>query len=202
MDSILKGNYSYRAVASPLLFELLFNVTKSIEIAPGESVFNRWIKNAPNADNTAPNIKPHMGSGSDHAGFQQQIGLPCIEQNMVRNKDNVLFINTELTTYPLYHSGYDTFKLVSEFLDPTFETTALITLIISELSRQLSDSVFLPFNVNDYAVEMMKELDKLKVIYQADFPVSDLLIMEYAIGNFTQVAKDFHNRLDKIDRNK
>lgn len=68
MDSILKGNYSYRAVSSPLLFDLIFNVTKSIDIEPNESVYDRWLKNDPNSDGTAPNISPHMGAGSDFAG--------------------------------------------------------------------------------------------------------------------------------------
>ncbi len=54
MDSILKGNYSYRALASPLLFNLVFNVTKSIQITHNETVFDRWLKNDPNSDFTAP----------------------------------------------------------------------------------------------------------------------------------------------------
>jgi hypothetical protein len=198
----MKGNYSYRALASPLLFELVYNVTKLIDIEPGESVFSRWTKNAPNADKTAPAISPYLGSGSDFIGFQQTIGIPCIEQQMVRNVNNPLFINTEIGTYPLYHTAYDTFKLVSEILDPQFNTTAVITLVITEISRQIADSVILPYNVNDYAKEMDKEMEKLKKIYMKDFPVSDLLKMEHALGNFTQAAKEFHNRLNKVDTNK
>ncbi len=199
MDSILKGNYSYRAAASPLLHELIFNVTKSIEIEPNVSLYERWLENDINSDKTVPNLSPHMGSGSDHAAFQQKIGIPCIDQNMVRKKNDPLFIDTELTTYPLYHTGYDKFKLIDEFLDRSFKTTSLITLVISELIRNLATSTILPFNCNDYAKHLRIEFKKLKLIYEKDFPATDLLVLDYAISNFTRAASTFHSRLNSID---
>ena len=35
-------------------------------------------------------------------------------------KNNSLFKDIEIGTYPLYHSSYETFHLVSEIMDPTF----------------------------------------------------------------------------------
>lgn len=42
-----KGNYSYQAKASPLLHNLLYNITKSIKISDQTSVFDRWLLNDP-----------------------------------------------------------------------------------------------------------------------------------------------------------
>lgn len=73
MDSILKGNFSYIAKSSPLLFDLIFQVTKSIDFNEKQTVYDRWFENDPNEDNTAPNISPHMGAGSDFSGnFDKQ----------------------------------------------------------------------------------------------------------------------------------
>lgn len=128
--------------------------------------------------------------------------MPCIEQNMVRNKKNPLFLNTELTTYPLYHTGYDKFQLVDRFLDQSFKTTSLITLVISEYIRQLSGSTILPFNCNSYAKQLSIEFNTLLQVYAKSFPVDDLNILNYAIGNFTKAASEFHMRIDGIDKSK
>ena len=121
---------------------------------------------------------------------------------MVRNKKNPLFINTELTTYPLYHTGYDTFKLIDSFMDSEFKALSIITLVIAELTRQLSDSLILPFNVNEYAKQLQIQLDTFKIQFTKDFPVEDLLPLQMAISNFTKIASDFSKRIESIDGSK
>lgn len=134
--------------------------------------------------------------------FQQKIGVPCIDQLMVRDKKNPLFINTELTTYPLYHTGFDTFKLVSSFMDSQFKALSTITLVIAELTRQLSDSLILPFNVNEYAKQLQIQLDTFRILYTKDFPVEDLQPLEMAISNFTKAASGFTKRIETLDISK
>jgi hypothetical protein len=53
LDTILFGNFSYEAVSSPLLYDLIFDVIKSIEVAPNESVFDRWVQNDPDPSNVS-----------------------------------------------------------------------------------------------------------------------------------------------------
>ena len=207
MDSIIKGNYSYRAIASPLLFQLILNVTKSVHIDENstETVFDRWLKNEPNSDRTQPLISPYMGSGSDFSSFQQKVGLPCIDQLFVRNAKDPLFRNTELTTYPLYHTKYDSFELVSQLLDKGFKKIGLMALIVGEMTRQLADSAILPFNCNDYAKQFKIEYKNLEKAFKVAFPaskLSEILMIDFAIKNFTRAASLFHNRLSCVDLKK
>jgi len=51
---ILIGNYSYKAVSSPLLFDVIFDIAKSLKFSSEETVFERWFKNDPNSDQVSP----------------------------------------------------------------------------------------------------------------------------------------------------
>ncbi len=46
------GNYSFGAKSSPLIFDFLTTIAKTIPLGRGESVYNRWRKNEPNSDET------------------------------------------------------------------------------------------------------------------------------------------------------
>ena len=49
------GNFSYNARSSPLLFDLILNVTKSIKNGDtDQTVYDNWLKNTPNTDGTGP----------------------------------------------------------------------------------------------------------------------------------------------------
>ena len=50
----MTGNYSYEAKASPLLYNMLYEVTKAIDVDINESVFDRWVKSDPEEDKTLP----------------------------------------------------------------------------------------------------------------------------------------------------
>jgi hypothetical protein len=58
LDSSVIGNFSYLARASPLLFDLIINVTKSIKVENSEkTVYDNWIANSPNSEGTGPEYK-------------------------------------------------------------------------------------------------------------------------------------------------
>ena len=44
------GNYSYEAKASPLLHELIYDITRSINMHDNETVYERWAKNDADKD--------------------------------------------------------------------------------------------------------------------------------------------------------
>ena len=73
------------------MYDFIYDVTKSIKISSSESVFERWLKNEPNSENTASKISPYLGSGSDHMAFLQRAGVPCIDQAFIRDKVICLF---------------------------------------------------------------------------------------------------------------
>lgn len=64
-----------------------------------------------------------------------------------------------LAGYPLYHSMYETFYLVNDILDPSFEYHRVIARVCAELARNLADSLILPFKASDYAFKMRRSLD-------------------------------------------
>ena len=54
VDFGIYGNFSYEAKGSPLLFDLIFNVTKSIKQTSNETVFERWLQNDPDTNKQFP----------------------------------------------------------------------------------------------------------------------------------------------------
>ena len=56
-----------------------------------------------------------LGSGSDFDPFITKIGVPCVDGHYRFDP------NSGLSSYPLYHSVYETFHLVDEIMDPGFK---------------------------------------------------------------------------------
>lgn len=54
LDIAVYGNYSYQGKSSPLLFDTLYHVTKSIQYDSERSVFDRWLEHEPNDKKTLP----------------------------------------------------------------------------------------------------------------------------------------------------
>ena len=54
LDISVQGNYSFTARSSPLLHDIIYAVTEKVKMTPTESVFDRWLKYAPNAAGTEP----------------------------------------------------------------------------------------------------------------------------------------------------
>ena len=54
MDIAVQGNYSFTADASPLLVDLIYDVTKSIPLNDKETVYDRWLKYEPNEETNKP----------------------------------------------------------------------------------------------------------------------------------------------------
>ena len=56
-----------------------------------------------------------LGSGSDFDPFITKIGVSCVDGHYKFDP------NSGLSSYPLYHSVYETFHLVDEIMDPGFK---------------------------------------------------------------------------------
>lgn len=66
-------------------------------------------------------VSPFMGAGSDFMPFAQRVGLPCSDHSFIRDKNHPRFTGVGSSSYPTYHTSYETFDLVKNFVDPTFE---------------------------------------------------------------------------------
>ncbi len=77
-----------------------------------------------------------------------------------------------------------------------------MAIVMSELTRTLSESLILPFNCTRYAHEMHKMLKTFEKNYGALLSSHGISLngLNDAIGNYTLAAELFHKRLVNIDR--
>lgn len=85
-----------------------------------------------------------------------------------------------------------------------FQSFKALTTVVAELARILSDSVILPFNCSNYAVDMRSMLAELKAKYEISLLQKNISLkgLEEAINFFSTAAKKFHSRLAKVDKTK
>lgn len=60
------------------------------------------------------------------------------------------------SSYPVYHSVYETFELVERFYDPSFRRLRAVAQVRGGLIFQLAHSQLLPLDVNQYADSLRK----------------------------------------------
>ncbi|XP_071473262.1 glutamate carboxypeptidase 2 isoform X1 [Marmota flaviventris] len=142
-DSSIEGNYTLRVDCTPLMYSLVYNLTKE---------------------------KTH-----------------------------------KFSSYPLYHSVYETYELVEKFYDPTFKYHLTVAQVRGGMVFELANSIVLPFDCRDYAVVLKNYADKIYDIsmkhpqemktYSVSF---DALFS--AVKNFTEIASKFIKRLQDLDK--
>ena len=121
MDSALSGNYTFHASASPLLYDTVWLATSAVtnpnlkELKKGlQTIYDSYKNHRPS--NSSGSLKPNIetpGSGSADSPFLHKIGVPVIDVFYDCNK-------TRIKCYPLYHTMYETYEMVSTLLDPQF----------------------------------------------------------------------------------
>jgi N-acetylated-alpha-linked acidic dipeptidase len=70
-----------------------------------------------------------------------------------------------VTTYPAYHSLYDTFNYVKQFVDPFFSTHLTTAKIWLTSVYLLAESPIIPFSLTDYVQVINSSALKLKTKY-------------------------------------
>uniref|UniRef100_A0A8B9ISQ3 Glutamate carboxypeptidase 2 n=1 Tax=Amazona collaria TaxID=241587 RepID=A0A8B9ISQ3_9PSIT len=203
-DSSIEGNYTLRVDCTPLLYKLVYNLTKEI-LSPDEgyenkSLYESWLEKDPASENNScPRINK-LGSGSDFEAYFQRLGIASGRVRYTKNRKADKFSN-----YPVYHTVYETFELVEKFYDPTFKKHLTIAQLRGKLVYELADSQVIPFDCRDYG-EALKEYsnriyklakkheEQLK-LYKVSFdPIFS------AVVNFSKAADEFHRRLAQVDK--
>ncbi|XP_063181130.1 glutamate carboxypeptidase 2-like isoform X2 [Chroicocephalus ridibundus] len=117
-------------------------------------------------------------------------------------KENV----EKYSSYPVYHSVYETYEIVERFYDPSFKNHLTVAQVRGGLVFELANSVVLPFDCRDYAsavstyAHIIYNLSRNHEEELATYNVSfDALFS--AVKNFTEVAARFHERLQQIHIN-
>ncbi|XP_036393284.1 N-acetylated-alpha-linked acidic dipeptidase 2 [Megalops cyprinoides] len=202
-DSAIEGTYTLRIDCTPSLHTLVYDVTKQIsspeEEHEGISLYESWHKKDNwTGDRDAPRISK-LGSGSDFEAYFIRLGIASGRARYTKNRKTEKY-----SSYPVYHSVYETFELVERFYDPTFRKLLAVARVRGGLIFKLADSQLLPLDCNEYALSLSKyahSIFQLAQKHQADlfkYQVSfDSLFS--AVDNFTAAAKDFHERLKHLD---
>ncbi|XP_063958983.1 N-acetylated-alpha-linked acidic dipeptidase 2-like [Lytechinus pictus] len=199
VDISVEGNYTFRLKSTPNLYEAVFSATKNVPDVPFEghssTVYDTWLKRTGNGGDK-PSVR-NVGSGSDYASFMGEIGVPCVDLRYTFDS------GLGLSSYPLYHSMYETFFLVSEIMDHSFEYHLAVTRVWAELARSLADSLILPINVVDTAEKITSSIATLKGFYEDQMAEQGITwdTIESASSNLTTAARAFQNDVENMEKN-
>ncbi|XP_063112343.1 N-acetylated-alpha-linked acidic dipeptidase 2 isoform X2 [Cavia porcellus] len=204
-DSSIEGNYTLRVDCTPLLYQLVYKLTKEISSPDdgfeSKSLYESWLEKDPSPENKDfPRISK-LGSGSDFEAYFQRLGIASGRARYTKNRKTDKYSN-----YPVYHTIYETFELVENFYDPEFKKQLSVAQLRGALVYELADSIVIPFNIQDYAKALKDyatgifNLAKKHDQQLRDYEVSFGSLFS-AVKNFSEAASDFHRRLAQLDLN-
>ncbi|XP_003468650.1 glutamate carboxypeptidase 2 isoform X2 [Cavia porcellus] len=203
-DSSIEGNYTLRVDCTPLMYSLVYNLTKELQSPDegfeGKSLYESWSEKSPSHELSGVPRISKLGSGNDFEVFFQRLGIASGRARYTKNWETNKFSN-----YPLYHSVYETYELVEKFYDPTFKYHLTVAQVRGGMVFELANSVVLPFNCQDYAVVLKKYADKIYNIsmkYPQEMKTYSVSFdsLFSAINNFTEIASKFNKRLQSLDK--
>ncbi|XP_058402195.1 putative N-acetylated-alpha-linked acidic dipeptidase [Diceros bicornis minor] len=180
-------------------------VTKRLLDAPKDG---GWLLGEPSSEEITqiilyfiPERISKLGSGNDFEVFFQRLGIASGRARYTKN-----WAIHNFSSYPLYHSVYETYELVEKFYDATFKYHLSVAQVRGGMVFELANSIVLPFDCRDYTVVLRKYADKIYTIslqhpqemktYSVSF---DSLFS--AVKNFTEIASKFSERLQDSDKN-
>ncbi|XP_026155096.1 N-acetylated-alpha-linked acidic dipeptidase 2 isoform X1 [Mastacembelus armatus] len=203
-DSSIEGMYTLRVDCTPSLHTLVYNITKQIASPEdGEeevSLYESWHKKDNwTDDRDAPRISK-LGSGSDFEAYFIRLGIAAGRARYTKNKKTERY-----SSYPVYHSVYETFEIVEKFYDPSFRRLWAVAQVRGGLIFQLADSPLLPLDANEYADSLRKYTQSIKQLAQRHQDKMEIYKVSFdsllsAVQNFTVAARDFHERLKTHNR--
>lgn len=143
-----------------------------------------------------PAVKPLEMRGG-YAAFFTRAGIPVAQMTYV----NDVHLKMSPVMYPRHRTQYDTFDYIRDEVDPSFKVHQAVAQVAGELLRDLADSLFLPFNLLDYA-QLLKDLYfSLHINLESITPGHgiDLTVLDGAVQNFSSAAFAFHQRQNDMD---
>ncbi|XP_072466700.1 glutamate carboxypeptidase 2-like [Notamacropus eugenii] len=204
-DSSVEGNYTLRIDCTPLMYRLVYSLTKELR-SPDEgfedkSLYDSWKEKNPSTDfNDLPRINK-LGSGNDFEVFFHRLGIPSGRARYTKN-----WKTDRYSSYPVYHSVYDTYEIVEDFYDPTFKNHLTVAQVRGGILFELADSILLPFDCEDYAKVLQKHVNSIYEMAQNHPEKLQAYNVSFdplfsAVNNFTETATNFSKRLQDLDTN-
>uniref|UniRef100_A0A7N6AI56 Glutamate carboxypeptidase 2 n=1 Tax=Anabas testudineus TaxID=64144 RepID=A0A7N6AI56_ANATE len=203
-DSAIEGMYTLRVDCTPSLHTLVYDITKQVtspeEGEEGVSLYESWHKrdNWTN-DRNAPRISK-LGSGSDFEAYFIRLGIASGRARYTKNKKTEKY-----SSYPVYHSVYETFEIVDKFYDASFKRLRAVAQVRGALIFHLACSELLPLDVMEYADSLRKYAQSIAQLAQRHQDEMETYMVSFdslfsAGENFTVAAKGFHERLQTVNR--
>lgn len=152
LDIAVAGNWVFRPSASPhfspIVIEAMKNILEPNPTQPGQTIYDSYLEKENYDPDTLTEqfIIRRIGTGSDYYGFLYGVGVPCISGYYYYDRERY-----PTSFYSLYHTQYETFRLMDEFIDPGFVYHEVIARLFGDMLLNIADSVILPVNVNNYA---------------------------------------------------
>uniref|UniRef100_A0A8C5XQU5 glutamate carboxypeptidase II n=1 Tax=Microcebus murinus TaxID=30608 RepID=A0A8C5XQU5_MICMU len=204
-DSSIEGNYTLRVDCTPLMYSLVYNLTKELQ-SPDEgfedkSLYQSWSEKSPSPELSGMPRISKLGSGNDFEVFFQRLGIASGRARYTKNWETNKF-----SSYPLYHSVYETYELVEKFYDPTFKYHLTVAQVRGGMVFELANSVVLPFDCQDYAVVLRKYADKIYNISMKHpqemktYNVSFGIFTFFCSEEFYRNASKFSKQLQDFDK--
>lgn len=158
-----------------------------------------------------PRIRPVDMLGS-YAPFLTMVGIPSVDVAFVEHADiahQKTFSSSSSSSsslsaahedesfedlvyqsrpYPLLHTQYDQAAAIERYVDPGYQYHFMVNQILAEMVRNLCDSLFLPFNLLDYA-------QLLRDFYLKSAQLHSNIIREYK-SNSDNSSLQLMSRLD------
>ncbi|KAM9320565.1 putative N-acetylated-alpha-linked acidic dipeptidase [Gastrophryne carolinensis] len=202
-DSSVEGNYTLRVDCTPLLYQLVYQLTKEIPSPDdgfeGKSLYESWHQKDNWTDyRNSPRINK-LGSGNDFEVFFQRLGIASGRARYTKNRKVGRY-----SGYPVYHSVYETSQIVDQFYDPLYKNHLAVAKVRGGLVFELAESVLLPFDVSDYADAISDYAaisHKMAQNHPAEMEAYGVSFepLFSAAKNFTSSAAQFNERLKNID---
>ncbi|XP_020849439.1 N-acetylated-alpha-linked acidic dipeptidase 2 [Phascolarctos cinereus] len=204
-DSSVEGNYTLRIDCTPLMYRLVYNLTKELR-SPDEgfedkSLYESWKEKNPSTEfNDLPRINK-LGSGNDFEVFFHRLGIPSGRARYTKN-----WKTDRYSSYPVYHSVYETYEIVENFYDPTFKNHLTVAQVRGGILFELADSIVLPLDCQDYARVLQKYVNSIYELAQKHPEKLQAYNVSFdplfsAVKNFTETTTNFSKRLQDLDTN-
>ena len=108
-----------------------------------------------------------------------------------------------MSSYPAYHTGYETFSLVEQHIDPQFKIHQSCSRLISVLMYSLSSSTLIPIRLDelsniileDYAREGLSELLRKRLPKDHHASVD---LMETTMKQFANESTKWHQHVEQV----
>eukprot|EP00096_Caligus_rogercresseyi_P010267 TRINITY_DN3682_c0_g1_i1.p1 TRINITY_DN3682_c0_g1~~TRINITY_DN3682_c0_g1_i1.p1 ORF type:complete len:743 (-),score=140.20 TRINITY_DN3682_c0_g1_i1:107-2335(-) len=186
--------------ASPGLHGIVYDALRAASDPSGSesNYYDFWIKwwNMDKERHEIPKVDL-LGSGSDHDGFAFLAGVPSVN---LRFKDDTKK-HKGVGQYPMYHTGYETFYLMNDIIDPDFAIHRTCALTSMHMLLRLADSAILPYDLREIPSDMNKGLSKLldneassKILIPAGV---NFKYLQSAINDFNDVVNAFMSSLEE-----